>query len=251
MTAPSALPNPTGTVITVAPTGTRDTGDVPRLPVSAEAVASAAADCERIGASAIELEPRHEVVLAEVVAAVRAQTNLLVRVAAHARSESLRSLVDCGADVLGCPLDAPAEFIADVRADAEARGIAVHYEARTLTQLDILQELSAKPVHVVLVFDEHDMPGDVHTFSGAVDRLPTGSTFSATGIGTASVPVMLMALAAGGHLRVGLSDTVDYSEGVAVRDNAQLVARAAGLAKIAQRPPLAPSAAAGVVGIGT
>lgn len=56
------------------------------------------------------------------------------------------------------------------------------------------------------------------------------------------MPVMLAALAAGGHLRVGLADTTEYAEDTPARDNAQLVARAAGLAKIAQRPPLADAA---------
>ena len=49
---------------------------------------------------------------------------------------------------------------------------------------------------------------------------------------------MLAALSAGGHLRVGMEDTVTYAKGGPVRDNAQLVARAAGFARLAQRPPL-------------
>ena len=49
---------------------------------------------------------------------------------------------------------------------------------------------------------------------------------------------MLAALSAGGHLRVGMEDTLTYAPGEPVRDNAQLVARAAGLARIAQRPPM-------------
>jgi len=50
--------------------------------------------------------------------------------------------------------------------------------------------------------------------------------------------VMLAALSAGGHLRVGMEDTLTYAPGEPVRDNTQLVARAAGLARIAQRPPM-------------
>ena len=40
------------------------------------------------------------------------------------------------------------------------------------------------------------------------------------------------------RLRVGMEDTLTYAPGEPVRDNAQLVARAAGLARIAQRPPM-------------
>ena len=60
---------------------------------------------------------------------------------------------------------------------------------------------------------------------------------------------MLAALSAGGHLRVGMEDTLTYAPGEPVRDNVQLVARAAGLARIAQRPPLDPAGARTLLGI--
>ena len=60
---------------------------------------------------------------------------------------------------------------------------------------------------------------------------------------------MLAALSAGGHLRVGLEDTVSYARGERVKDNAQLVARAAGLARIAQRPPLPVDEVRGLLGV--
>jgi 3-keto-5-aminohexanoate cleavage enzyme len=61
--------------------------------------------------------------------------------------------------------------------------------------------------------------------------------------------VMLAALSAGGHLRVGMEDTLTYAPGEPVRDNAQLVARAAGLARIAQRPPMSTDDARAFLGI--
>jgi uncharacterized protein (DUF849 family) len=50
--------------------------------------------------------------------------------------------------------------------------------------------------------------------------------------------VALAALSAGGHLRVGMEDTLTYAPGRPVESNVQLVARAAGLARLAQRPPM-------------
>ena len=38
-----------------------------------------------------------------------------------------------------------------------------------------------------------------------------GATFAATGVGRTSLPVMLAALSAGGHLRVGMEDTLTYA----------------------------------------
>ena len=48
-----------------------------------------------------------------------------------------------------------------------------------------------------------------------------------------------------------MEDTLTYAPGEAVRDNAQLVARAAGLARIAQRPPLRTDDARRLLGIKT
>jgi uncharacterized protein (DUF849 family) len=83
------------------------------------------------------------------------------------------------------------------------------------------------------------MPGTAHALVAAVQALPAAVTsWSATGIGRTTLPVALAALSAGGHLRVGMEDTVSFARGQRVRDNAQLVERASQLAALAQRPPM-------------
>jgi 3-keto-5-aminohexanoate cleavage enzyme len=94
------------------------------------------------------------------------------------------------------------------------------------------------------------MPGDVPTMAAAVAALPAGATWSATGIGRSTLPVLFGALAAGGHLRVGMEDTLSYARGRPVARNAELVERAAELARIAQRPPMSPADARALLGIG-
>jgi uncharacterized protein (DUF849 family) len=97
-------------------------------------------------------------------------------------------------------------------------------------------------VHLDLVMGvPGGMPGTTAALvacTSALADLPAGTTWSATGIGRTSIPVMLASLSAGGHLRVGMEDTVTYEKGRPVESNAQLVARAAGFARLAQRPPL-------------
>lgn len=56
--------------------------------------------------------------------------------------------------------------------------------------------------------------------------IPEGSTWSALGIGKNHVPILLTAIAMGGHVRVGLKDNLYFKPGV-LATNAQLVARAA------------------------
>jgi uncharacterized protein (DUF849 family) len=82
------------------------------------------------------------------------------------------------------------------------------------------------------------MPGTPAALVAAVAALPAGASWSATGIGRTTLPVALAALAAGGHLRVGMEDTVSFGKGQPVENNAQLVRRAAELATLAQRPPM-------------
>jgi uncharacterized protein (DUF849 family) len=60
---------------------------------------------------------------------------------------------------------------------------------------------------------------------------------------------MLASLAAGGHLRVGMEDTITYAKGQPVDSNMQLVARAAGFANLAQRPPLTAAATRELLGV--
>jgi len=83
----------------------------------------------------------------------------------------------------------------------------------------------------------------------AVSALPPWATWSATGIGRTSVPVMFAALSAGGHLRVGMEDTVSFARGRPVTGNAELVERAAALAELAQRPPMRPDEARALLGV--
>ena len=48
-------------------------------------------------------------------------------------------------------------------------------------------------------------------------------------------------LCAGGHLRVGMEDTLTFARGVPVEHNADLVERVARIAEIAQRPAMSTS----------
>jgi uncharacterized protein (DUF849 family) len=108
-------------------------------------------------------------------------------------------------------------------------------------------------VHVDLVMGvPGGMPGTAAALVAceqAIRDLPPDATFSATGIGRSTLPVMLASLSAGGHLRVGMEDTVTYSKGRPVESNMQLVARAVGFAHLAQRPPATPSDARTLLGI--
>ncbi|MFL6143994.1 MAG: 3-keto-5-aminohexanoate cleavage protein [Labedaea sp.] len=258
-----------GTLITVAPTGAEHTkADVPNLPVTLEELVATARDCERVGAGMIHVHIRGAdarptldlVRLKETVAALREQTGLVVQLStggAVTDPESDRlAVLDAMPDSASCTMGTVNfgddvfmnrwEFVVELHRRMRERGIVPEYEIFDLGQLASLRRLldehglpAGGHVHVDLVMGvPGGMPGDAETLVAAVRAIPAGATFSATGIGRSSLPVMFAALAAGGHLRVGMEDTISYARGERVKDNAQLVARASGLARIAQRPPL-------------
>ena len=134
------------------------------------------------------------------------------------------------------------------------------YEIFDLGHLTALQRLLDKyglpaggHVHVDFVMGvPGGMPGTTETLVAAhrmLRDLPEGTTFSATGIGRSTIPVLLASLSAGGHLRVGMEDTVTYAKGRPVESNMQLVARAVGFAQLAQRPPLTTTEARALLGL--
>jgi 3-keto-5-aminohexanoate cleavage enzyme len=81
------------------------------------------------------------------------------------------------------------------------------------------------------------------------ERLPPGSTWSATGIGPSSVPVIMTAIAAGGHVRVGFEDQVELAAGVLAGSNAELVERAARIGELAGRRVPTPAQARALLGL--
>jgi uncharacterized protein (DUF849 family) len=142
----------------------------------------------------------------------------------------------------------------------QERGIVPEYEIFDLGQLTTLQRLLGKyglpaggHVHVDLVMGvPGGMPGTAAALVACeqvIRDLPEGTTFSATGIGRSTIPVMLASLSTGGHLRVGMEDTITYAKGRPVESNMQLVARAVGFAQLAQRPPLGPAEARTLLGV--
>lgn len=273
----------TPTLITVAPTGAESAKtDVPALPVTLEELVATAKDCEAVGASVIHVHIRDDKAqptldqgrLRETVAALRANTSLVVQLSSggsvHDPEEARLAVLDAAPDMASCTMGTVNfgddvflnrwEFIVELHTRMQDRGIVPEYEIFDLGHLWALQRLLDKHglpagghVHVDFVMGvPGGMPGTTAALvacTNALADLPAGTTFSATGIGRTTLPVMLASLSAGGHLRVGMEDTVTYAKGQPVESNAQLVARAAGFARLAQRPPLTSAQARQMLGV--
>lgn len=274
-----------GTLITVAPTGAEVAkAGAPALPVTLDELVATARECQAAGASVIHVHIRDDAAqptldvgrLRETVAALRSATDLVVQLSTGGavtdpEADRLRVL-EAGPDMASCTMGTVNfgqdvflnrwEFIVDLHGRMRERGIVPEYEIFDFGHLWSLSRLLDKHglpagghVHVDLVMGvPGGMPGTTSALVGCVEAmrdLPPGTTFSATGIGRTTLPVMLASLSAGGHLRVGMEDTITYAKGQPVESNAQLVARAAELARIAQRPPLEPAEVRVLLGIRT
>jgi uncharacterized protein (DUF849 family) len=257
------------TLITVAPTGAETAkSDAPALPVTLDELVSTAKACQAAGAGLIHIHIRDAEArptldvgrLTATVEAVREATDLVVQLSTggavtdpySARLAVLEAqpdscsltcgTVNFGSDVFMNPWD----FIVELYRETQAREIVPEFELFDLGHVAALNRLLDKEgdpyggkVHCDLVLGvPGGAPGTAATVVAMASQLPAGASWSATGVGRSTLPVALAALSAGGHLRVGMEDTLTFEPGRPVRDNAELVERAATLATLALRPPM-------------
>lgn len=275
----SARPAP-GTLITVAPTGAEsEKSAVPALPVTLDELVATAKECRDAGAAVIHVHIRDADArptldltrLQDTVQALRESTDLIVQLSTGgAVTDSFNrrlAVLDAAPDA--CSLTCgtvnfgddvfmnPWDFMKTLYAKTQVLGVVPEFELFDFGHIAALHRLLAElgppaggHVHCDLVMGvPGGMPGNAATLVQAVAALPAGATWSATGIGRTTLPVLLAALAAGGHLRVGMEDTVTFSRGRPVASNAELVERAAAAADLAQRPAMTPAAARDLLGV--
>ena len=260
------------TLVTVAPTGAETAKtDVPALPTTLPELVETAKRCEEAGAAMVHVHIRdaeHRPTLdlgrlQDTVAALRAETSLVVQLSTGGAvtdplTDRLRVLeaepdscsltmgtVNFGDDVFMNPWG----FVVELYRLTQEREVVPEFELFDLGHVAALHRLLDKHglpyggrVHCDLVMGvPGGMPGTADTLVAAVNALPDAVTsWSATGIGRTTLPVAMAALAKGGHLRVGMEDTLTLAKGRPVEHNAQLVERAATLAELAQRPTMSP-----------
>src|ERR1700722_9553136 len=258
-----------GTLITVAPTGAEaDKARYPALPVTLDELVATAKECEAAGAAVIHVHIRDDDArptldlarLTDTVQALRENSTLIVQLSTGGAVtdpyESRLAVLD--AAPAGCLLTCgtvnfgddvfmnPWPFIRELYQLTQERHVVPEFELFDLGQVATLHRLLDEQgapygghIHCDLVMGvPGGMPGDAATLVSAVQALPAGASWSATGIGRSTLPVIYAALSAGGHLRVGVEGTTSRARGRPATANAELVQRAAALAELSQRPPM-------------
>lgn len=271
-------------IVNLAPTGMvpmpRDNAAVPVTP---EAIARDAADCRVIGASIVHLHARDAdgaptwcpERYREMIRAVRgAAPDIIVCVSTSGRTFSAfdqrAAVLDLDEDArpdmasltlgsLNFPTQASVNDPAMIEALAtrmQERGIVPELEVFDLGMLDYARYLIDRrvlrpPFYVNLLLGSRGtLAATPLNLALMAQAVPAGATWAATGIGRFQFPVNAMAITMGGHVRVGLEDSLFMDAGKSeLASNVGLVQRLVTLARAAAREPATPDEARAIIGL--
>ncbi len=265
-----AVVAPEELLITVAPTGAETAKeDCPQLPTTLDELVATAQECEAAGAGMIHVHVRDAehrptldpAILRDTVVALRESTDLVIQLSTggsvHDPLEDRLKVLDAEPDSCSITLGTtnfgddvflnPWPFVCELYQLSQERQVVPEFELFDLGQVHALNRLLDRygapfggRVHCDLVMGvPGGMDGTADALVAAAAALPASVTsWSATGIGRSTLPVMLAALSKGAHLRVGMEDVLTLRKGVPVESNAQLVSRAVELARTVDRKPM-------------
>jgi len=103
-------------------------------------------------------------------------------------------------------------------------------------------------IQFVMGFQTSSFPTPANLLS-LVNELPEQSIFFTIGVGPFQLPMTVMSVLLGGHVRVGMEDNLYYARGQKLKSNAELVARIVRIAKEMNREVATPAQAREMLGI--
>jgi len=249
-------------IITAALTGSRvSKRDTPFIPITPDEIAQAGIEAWRAGAAILHVHVRdpqtglgtQDVSLfKQVVERLRAETDAILclttsgipglnlptegRLAPLALRPELASF-DAGSINMGAGIFLnPPEFLDALAARAREMGVKLELECfeagMVSTCLRYLgRGLLTPPLHFQFVLGTpYGMPATAKSLLHLAESIPDHATWSVAGTGKAQLPMAMLGMVMGGHVRVGLEDNIFYGKGVPAESNAALVARVVRLA---------------------
>ena len=244
-------------IISVGITGSRITRQqTPYIPITPEEIARSGIEAWRAGASILHIHVRDPktglatqdlAIFKEVVDRIRSETDAILCLTTSGIpgrnleiQERLVPLVlepelvsfDAGSINLGgCVFINLPEFLETLAKDILAMNIKPELEIFEVGMVNICARylergLLKPPLHFQFVLGTPaGMPATPKSLLHLLEIIPQGSTWSVIGIGSGQLPMAMMGMIMGGHIRVGLEDNIYYSRGVLARSNAELVER--------------------------
>jgi len=250
-------------IITVGITGSRITRQqTPHIPILPEEIAQSGIEAWRAGASILHIHVRDPKtglgaqdlsVFKEVVDRIRSETDVILCLTTSGipgrNLEFRERLVPLSLNPELVSFDAgsvnmrenvflnPPEFLELLAKEALAKGIKPELEVFEAGMVEtciryLEKGLLKPPLHFQFVLGVFGgMPATAKSLLHLSEIVPVGSTWSVIGIGPGQLPMAMIAMTMGGHVRVGLEDNIFYSRGVLAKTNAELVERIVRISK--------------------
>jgi 3-keto-5-aminohexanoate cleavage enzyme len=252
--------------------------DTPHLPVSIDEIVECSQRVREAGAAIVHIHARDSdgnpscdpAIYGEIVEKVRRKTDLIVCVSlsgrlvqdVERRAAALAARPDMASLTLGSmnffdrpSLNAPDDITA-LAARIYSAGAVPELEvfdtgfinkANYLIKKDVLRP----PFYFnILLGSLGTAPLDLAGLGHMVAMLPASATWAAAGLGRFQLDANVMAMAAGGHVRVGLEDNIHFDRHRKdLADNPRLVGRIARIARDMGREPATPQEARRIIGL--
>ncbi len=269
-------------IITAALTGSRPTKAMnPAVPYTPQEIAAEALACWREGAAIVHIHardpasgaPSHDpAIYQQIVGLIRQECDLLINLTTsglhlpdpgdvRARLAPLQAAPDlCSLDVgslnfaeqvfLNPPewsqAAARALQAAGVKPELEVFDLGHIAQARHLIQAGLIDP---PPFFQLCMGVGWGAPASAENLVHLQRQLPPGCQWSALGVGARQGPMIALALALGGHVRVGFEDNLYLSKGRLAKSNAEFVRQAVSLAVQFGRQAADPAEARRLLGI--
>ena len=250
-------------IITAAITGSRNMRDIaPYIPITPEEIVQSSVECWKAGASIVHIHVRDPKtglgtqdlgIYRQVVTPLREKTDLVLclttsgiagrnlpdeqRLAPLELQPELASFDAGSINLGGGVFSNPPAFLDASAKKMKAMGIKPEIEIFDLGMLITALQMRADhklddPLHFQFVLGTPwGAPATPKSFLHLYEHLPGNATWSIIGIGKGHLPMSMMGLIMGGHIRVGMEDNIYYERGALAKTNAQFVERIVRIAR--------------------
>ncbi len=267
-------------IITAAITGSRMMRDIaPHIPITPEEIAQSAIEAWQAGASIVHIHVRDPQtglgsqdpeLFRRVVDKIREETDLILSLTTSGipgrnlpTEERLAPILlkpelasyDAGSINLGGKafINDPV-FLDEAAKKMEAAGVKPEIEIFDLGMMVTALKLRDEgkiddPMHFQFCLGTPwGAPATVKSFLHLYEHMPSNATWSIFGVGRGFLPMAMMGLIMGGHIRVGMEDNIYVNPGVLAKTNAELVERVIRICRAYGREVATPSEARRILG---
>jgi 3-keto-5-aminohexanoate cleavage enzyme len=266
-------------IITAAVTGNVPTRErTPYVPVTPKEIAQSVYESYLAGAAVAHVHARDEAgrpthridVFKEIVERIREKCDIIVQVSTGARAgktaEERGEALDLSPEMASlttgssnfpdqCNFNPPSlvEYLCErMKTRGTVPEIEIFDSAMIWSGLSLIQRgLIPEPPHFNLVLGvPGSLPATPKNLFFLYENLPRDCTWQVSSIGAIHVPLSMIAIALGGHVRTGLEDNIYYDKGV-LATNPRLVERIVDIARAAGRDVAGPDEARRILSLRT